>query len=88
MYVSKTRTRPDIRPCIGPPPKQQLIVSHLQPFGARLDIEIISAPHPVAANRTGGADVYLAGGPIKYVHFIINQVSNLVLDGFVILIQS
>ncbi|MCJ1467640.1 hypothetical protein MMC07_006265 [Pseudocyphellaria aurata] len=60
-------------PTSGPPPNRQLIVSHLQPFAARLDIEIIAAPHPVAANRTGGANAYLAGGPTTYVHFIINQ---------------
>lgn len=60
-------------PSSGPPPNRQLIVSHLQPFGARLDIEVISAPHPVAANRIGGANAYLVGEPTTYVHFIINQ---------------
>lgn len=70
---------------LGPPPNRQLIVSHLQPFGARLDIEIISAPHPVAANRTSGANAYLAGGPTTYVHFIINQVSNLIAEGRILI---
>ena len=61
---------------IGPPANQQLIVSHLQPFGARLDIEIITAPHPVSPNRTTAANAYLSGGPTKYIHFIVNQVDN------------
>ena len=63
-----------ILPTSGPPPDQQLIVSHLQPFGARVDIEIINAPQPVAANRTEVANTsYTAGPPTSYVHFIINQ---------------
>ena len=60
-------------PTSGPPPNQQLIVSHLQPFGARLDIEIINAPQPVAANRTEAGNAYTSGPPTSYVHFIINQ---------------
>ena len=60
----------------GPPPNRQLIVSHLQSFGARLDIEIIRAPQPVAANRTGSANAYLSGPPTTYIHFINNQVRN------------
>lgn len=86
VYTSKNRVSPDIRPDIGPPPNHQLIVSHLQPFGTRLDIEIISAPHPVAANRTGSANTYLVGDPTTYVHFIINQVSSLAVVGVRILI--
>ena len=45
----------------------------MEPFGARLDIEIISAPQPVAANRTTSANAYLSGPATKYVHFILNQ---------------
>ncbi|KAL9127938.1 MAG: hypothetical protein Q9217_003274 [Psora testacea] len=61
-------------PAKGPiPSNQQLIVSHLQPFGARLDIEIISAPHPVSATRQGNPNEYSDGGPTEYVHFIVNQ---------------
>lgn len=60
-------------PTSGPPQNQQLIVSHLQPFGARLDIEVITAPQPVAANRTAAANAYTDGPPTKYIHFIINQ---------------
>ncbi|KAI9814627.1 MAG: hypothetical protein M1827_003183 [Pycnora praestabilis] len=58
-------------PTSGPPPNQQLIVSHMEPFGARLDIEVINAPQPVSANRTGSQ--YTAGPPTKYIHFILNQ---------------
>ena len=61
-------------PTTGPPPNQQLIVSHLEPFGARVDIEIISAPQPVSATRTeSNSDCYVAGPPTKYVHFLISQ---------------
>lgn len=60
-------------PTTGPPANQQLIVSHLQPFGARIDIEIINAPQPVAANRTTAANAYTSGSPTKYVHFLVNQ---------------
>lgn len=63
-------------PPTGPPPNQQLIVSHLEPFGARFDIEVIKAPQPVAANRSisSTASPYMSsGGPTTYVHFIINQ---------------
>ena len=61
-------------PANGPiPSDQQLIVSHLQPFGARLDIEIISAPKPVSASRKNNWNEYSEGGPTKYIHFIINQ---------------
>jgi hypothetical protein len=55
-------------------PNRSLIVSHLQSFAARLDIEIIKAPQPVAANRTEvGTTAYTSGPPTSYVHFIINQ---------------
>ena len=62
-------------PTSGPPKNQQLIVSHLQPFGARLDIEIITAPHPIAEKRTESSSSYsdTKGPETKYVHFIINQ---------------
>ena len=51
--------------------KRSLIVSHLQPFGARVDIEIIKAPRPVCASRSGTH--YEHGDPTSYIHFIINQ---------------
>lgn len=54
------------------PGKHNFTVSHLTPFGARLDIEIIKAPKPVRADR--GGDGYLAeGGETKYIHFVMNQ---------------
>ena len=60
-------------PPTGPPANQQLIVSHLQCFGSRIDIEIIKAPQPVAANRTSPANAYTSGPPTSYVHFLVNQ---------------
>ena len=51
------------------PGPHNFTVSHITPFGARLDIEIIRAPKPVAANRSG----YLPGRETKYVHFVLNQ---------------
>jgi len=51
---------------------RSLVVSHVTPFGARLDIEVIHAPAPVNANRSA-VDVYLDGAPTAYVHFILNQ---------------
>ncbi|KAI9848338.1 MAG: hypothetical protein M1838_000554 [Thelocarpon superellum] len=52
------------------PASRNLIVSHLEPFGARLNIEIIKTPQPVPANRSTN---YVAGPPTTYVHFILNQ---------------
>ena len=60
-------------PTTGPPANQQLIVSHLQCFGSRIDIEIIKAPQPVAANRTTAANAYTPGSSTSYVHFLVNQ---------------
>lgn len=50
---------------IGP---HNLTVSHLQPFGCRLDIEVIKTPSPLGADRT-----YSEGHETTYVHFILNQ---------------
>jgi len=50
------------------PGPRNLTVSHLEPFGARLDIEVIKTPHPLAADRT-----YTSGNETTYVHFILNQ---------------
>ncbi|KAF2493802.1 phosphoglycerate mutase-like protein [Lophium mytilinum] len=52
--------------------ERELIVSHVTPFAARLDIEIIRTPQPVDANRSAKA-VYLPGPPTNYVHFVLNQ---------------
>jgi hypothetical protein len=47
---------------------REFIMSYLEPFAGRLDIEIIKAPAPVSPDR-----VYLDGEPTSYVHFILNQ---------------
>jgi len=48
-----------------------LIVSHMEPFGARLDMEIIQAPLPVTASRS---PTYAANGTATtYIHFLLNQ---------------
>ncbi|KAI9757524.1 MAG: hypothetical protein M4579_003437 [Chaenotheca gracillima] len=57
-------------PDSGPPASRNLTVSHLTPFAARLDVEIIKTPAPVPANRTSD---YIQGPPTTYVHFILNQ---------------
>ncbi|KAI4148053.1 MAG: hypothetical protein L6R39_002912 [Caloplaca ligustica] len=64
-----------VLPSSGPiPSNQQLIVSHLQPFGARVDIEVIPSPKPISATRLASTtDVYESGAPTTYIHFIINQ---------------
>jgi hypothetical protein len=55
-------------------PKHDLVVSHMEPFGARMDIEVIDAPKPVNTSRTsGGADAYTSGNATQYIHFILNQ---------------
>jgi len=51
---------------------REFILSHLQPFAGRLDIEVIKAPAPVNPNRTD-EKIYLDGPPTSYVHFILNQ---------------
>lgn len=50
---------------------RSLIVSHMEPFGARLDIEIIRTPSPLSDNRA--TTTYLSGNETSYVHFILNQ---------------
>ena len=57
-------------PATSMPANRNLIVSHLEPFGARLDIEVIKAPQPVSPNRTTS---YISGPPTTYVHFVMNQ---------------
>ncbi|EME45679.1 hypothetical protein DOTSEDRAFT_171250 [Dothistroma septosporum NZE10] len=51
---------------------RSLIVSHMEPFGARLDMEIIETPQPLDGNRKNG-NKYDAGGRTRYIHFILNQ---------------
>ncbi|PSS03648.1 3-phytase A precursor [Coniella lustricola] len=57
------------------PGKHNFTVSHLTPFAARLDIEIIRAPKPVRADRAGSgyAQDDAAAGETKYIHFVLNQ---------------
>lgn len=50
------------------PGPHNLTVSHLEPFGARLDIELIQTPSPLNAQR-----VYEDGKQTTYIHFILNQ---------------
>lgn len=55
---------------------RSLIISHIQPFGARVDIEIIKTPRPVRANRSQRPQrPYEKGRPTTYIHFLINQVN-------------
>ena len=57
----------------GPPPGSVPVISHMTPFGARLDIEIIDAPSPVAEKRIDLNATYLPGPPTSYVHMVLNQ---------------
>lgn len=50
------------------PGPHNLTVANLEPFAARLDIELIKTPSPLAANRT-----YISGNETTYIHFILNQ---------------
>jgi len=51
-----------------------MIVSHMEPFGARLDIELINSPHPICANRSSSlTSQFEEGGNTTYIHFILNQ---------------
>ena len=52
------------------PGEHNLTISHIVPFGARFDIEIIRTPKPLAADRSGYA---AEGKETKYVHFVLNQ---------------
>ncbi|KAF2128041.1 phosphoglycerate mutase-like protein [Dothidotthia symphoricarpi CBS 119687] len=52
--------------------EREFILSHIEPFAGRLDIEVIKAPAPVNPNRSG-EEIYLEGKPTSYVHFILNQ---------------
>jgi hypothetical protein len=44
----------------------------MEPFAARLDIEIIQTDKPLSGDRNGG-DSYESGGQTKYVHMLLNQ---------------
>lgn len=51
------------------PGPHNLTVSHLEPFGARLDIEVIKTPYPLSEDRTYDK----SGKETTYLHFILNQ---------------
>lgn len=51
---------------------RSLIVSHMEPFGARLDMEVINTPSPLNGSRANGPQ-YEQGPPSTYIHFILNQ---------------
>lgn len=44
----------------------------MEPFGARLDMEIIETPQPLSGSRASG-NKYESGGATRYIHFILNQ---------------
>jgi len=56
-------------PPTGIPENQQLIVSHMEPFGARMAIEKIQCSSPLDSERTGT----IAGPPTTYIHMLLNQ---------------
>ncbi len=66
-------------PETGPPANQQMIVSHMEPFGANMVFEIIKAPQPVKATRPTNSttakmsDYYSSGNATTYVHVLLNQ---------------
>ncbi|KAF4416295.1 3-phytase A precursor [Fusarium acutatum] len=51
------------------PGDHEFTVSHITPFGARLDIEIIKAHKSISPER----DRCLEGNDTKYIHFVLNQ---------------
>lgn len=62
----------DVLPLTHIKKDREFILSHLQPFAGRLDIEIIKTPAPVNTDRSS-KEIYLNGKPTSYVHFMLNQ---------------
>ena len=62
----------DVLPATKLQANRDLIVSHMEPFGARLDMEVIKTPQPLSGDRSNGCQ-YLNGGETMYIHFILNQ---------------
>ena len=66
-------------PSTGPPLNHTPLVSSLVPFAGRIDIEIITAPQPIAEDRpfdcssSNSTGCYTLGDTTKYVHILINQ---------------
>lgn len=52
---------------------RSLIVSHMTPFAARLDMEVIETPRPLKASRKSGDEWEERGKVTRYVHFVLNQ---------------
>lgn len=71
MGLTQFRDDPPLSPESYPGP-HAFTVSHITPFGARLDMEVIRAPRPVLADRSGYDDTEGAG-ETKYIHFVMNQ---------------
>jgi hypothetical protein len=54
----------------GTPANEQLIVSHMEPFGARLVLEKIQCSAPVSVNRTM---TFTPNGTTTYMPMLLNQ---------------
>ncbi|OAA73243.1 3-phytase A precursor [Cordyceps fumosorosea ARSEF 2679] len=70
----------DDLPATHLPNPRNFTVSHITPFGARLDIEVIKSPRAVAPQRDddgggggGGGEEGEEGEETRYVHFVLNQ---------------
>ncbi|CAK7211407.1 hypothetical protein SCUCBS95973_001104 [Sporothrix curviconia] len=57
------------------PGPHNFTLTHVVPFGARLDIELIRAPKPVRADRAGYVEGNHGDGAKEttYIHFVLNQ---------------
>ncbi|ROW11147.1 hypothetical protein VMCG_01178 [Cytospora schulzeri] len=71
MGLTQFQDDPPLSPK-GYPGQHNFTVSHITPFGARLDMEVIRAPKPVKADRSGYVEAEGAG-ETKYIHFVMNQ---------------
>jgi hypothetical protein len=55
------------------PGPHDFTVSHITPFGARLDLELIRSPRPVPPDRSLDLSSYDARNETRYVHLVLNQ---------------
>jgi hypothetical protein len=55
------------------PGEHNLTVSHVTPFGARLDIEVLKTPHPVPGDRGTSSSINAESGQTKYIRFKLNE---------------
>jgi hypothetical protein len=58
-------------PPTGPPPDQQLIVSNICPFAARMVLEKIQCSAPINSDRSDPSES--ATGSTTYMHMLLNQ---------------